>query len=454
MHRIGYVGSGPADCCIFVDLGKLGDAMSHQVVRVRREAIAPCMTCPLCHKLFRDATTIIECLHTFCRKCIYKKLSDEEMECCPICNIDLGCVPLEKLRPDHNLQDVRSKIFPYKRLKMKAPEVASPVTLPAKRKERSLSSLVVSTPRVSTQSGMTGRRSKSIARKASKGSSFTIEKPVKKEEDSIDDDPESSSSPETLNKFTQSTRQNSAGSVPSHNRSPDKGREKGSEPWEGKVDLWKPLNCLVEAANRSKSSKFSTQGSVAKSEARLSHDNEGILSKSKNKEYRQKSKVQDEKNYSDHTPESDRPKKLRKIRQKKARNFGAFRIPPQVLLDASSAKFDRRNYPIWFSLVASDEQEGDGPPLPQIAASYVRIKDGTIPVSFIQKYLRMKLDLTSEEEVEIKCMGQTIIPTLTLNNLVDLWLHTTTTERVSVTIGSSAKDFVMVLDYARRVPDS
>lgn len=33
-----------------------------------------------------------------CRKCIYKKLSDEEMECCPICSIDLGCVPLEKLR--------------------------------------------------------------------------------------------------------------------------------------------------------------------------------------------------------------------------------------------------------------------------------------------------------------------------------------------------------------------
>lgn len=35
-----------------------------------------------------------------CRKCIRKKLSDEEMECCPVCNIDLGCVPLEKLRSD------------------------------------------------------------------------------------------------------------------------------------------------------------------------------------------------------------------------------------------------------------------------------------------------------------------------------------------------------------------
>lgn len=33
-----------------------------------------------------------------CRKCIKKKLSDEEMECCPVCNIDLGCVPMEKLR--------------------------------------------------------------------------------------------------------------------------------------------------------------------------------------------------------------------------------------------------------------------------------------------------------------------------------------------------------------------
>lgn len=33
-----------------------------------------------------------------CRKCIYDKISDEEIECCPVCNIDLGCVPLEKLR--------------------------------------------------------------------------------------------------------------------------------------------------------------------------------------------------------------------------------------------------------------------------------------------------------------------------------------------------------------------
>ncbi|KAL0437403.1 UNVERIFIED_CONTAM: E3 ubiquitin protein ligase DRIP2 [Sesamum radiatum] len=400
--------------------------MSHQVVKVRREAVAPCMTCPLCHKLFRDATTIIECLHTFCRKCIYKKLSDEEMDCCPICNIDLGCVPLEKLswvinvyksalnkkvfplgcnsefliRADHNLQDVRAKLFPHKRINVKAPELVTPVVLPAKRKERSLSSLVVSTPRVSTQIGMTGRRSKSIARKASKGSSFIIEKPVS---NSIEDQPESSSSQELLNKFTQNLRQ--------HTRT------------------------------------------LAKSEEQLSYENEGLPRKTKNKEQRKKSKVKDEKNYGDHAPpESERPKKFSRIREK-ARNFGEL-ASPQAVLDAASAKLDRRAYPIWFSLVASNEVEGDAPPLPQISASYLRIKDGNIPVSFIQKYLKRKLDLTSEAEVDIKCMGQTVIPTLTLNNLVDLWLQTTSTERVSATIGSSAKEFVMVLSYARRVPDS
>ncbi|CAA2975707.1 E3 ubiquitin protein ligase DRIP2-like isoform X3 [Olea europaea var. sylvestris] len=397
--------------------------MSNQTVKVNRDTIAACMTCPLCDKLFRDATTIIECLHTFCRKCIYEKLSDEELECCPICNIDLGCVPVEKLRPDHSLQDVRTKIFPYKRRKVQAPEVVTPVTLPAKRKERSLSSLVVGTPRVSIQSGMTGRRSKSVARKASRGSSFTIEKPLKKDEDSMEDHPESSSSPETLNKFSQNNRKNSTTVQPSSHATPDSGRECGSVPWEGK-------------------------------EAVGSQDSEGHVRKTKSKEHGQKSILQDGKNSGDRSPlESVKPKKMRKIRQKKAQSSREFRISPQAVLDAISTKGERRNNPIWFSLVAADDRDGDSP-LPQISASYLRIKDGSIPVSFIQKYLMRKLDLTSEDEVEIKCMGKSVVPTLQLNNLVDLWLQTASSEKVSATIGSSASDFVMILSYARRAPAS
>lgn len=68
------------------------------VAKVKRETVVACMTCPLCDKLLRDATTISECLHTFCRKCIYEKITEDEIESCPVCDIDLGGTPLEKLR--------------------------------------------------------------------------------------------------------------------------------------------------------------------------------------------------------------------------------------------------------------------------------------------------------------------------------------------------------------------
>lgn len=106
------------------------------------------------------------------------------------------------------MQDVRAKVFPLKGRKVKAPEVVTSVPLPARRKERSLSSLVVSTPRVSTQATMTGRRTKPT-RKASglRSTSFSIEKPIKKEEDLLEDRPDSSSSPDTSHKFAHNSGQ-------------------------------------------------------------------------------------------------------------------------------------------------------------------------------------------------------------------------------------------------------
>lgn len=87
-------------------------------------------------------------------------------------------------RPDHNFQDIRAKIFPFKRRKIKAAEVVPPVSLPAKRKERSLSSLVVSAPKVSTQTGLTGKRTKTGTRKAPalRGCNFLLEESIKTEE--------------------------------------------------------------------------------------------------------------------------------------------------------------------------------------------------------------------------------------------------------------------------------
>ena len=110
-------------------------------------------------------------------------------------------------RPDHNLQDIRAKIFPLKRRKVEAPEVTPTNSLPVKRKERSLSSLVVSTPKVPMQTGLTGRRTKA-ARKAAaiRGCSFAVEEPAKKE-DSAEDHPLSSSSHDSQSKTTRNKRQ-------------------------------------------------------------------------------------------------------------------------------------------------------------------------------------------------------------------------------------------------------
>ncbi|KAL7599113.1 hypothetical protein Lser_V15G27153 [Lactuca serriola] len=413
---------------------------SNLVVKVRRDKIAACMTCPICKKLFRDATTISECLHTFCRKCIRKKLSQEELECCPICNIDLGCVPLEKLRPDHNLQDLRAKILPYKRRRVKAPEVV----VPLRRKERSLSSLVVTAPRVSpspqtptkTTITMTGKRSKVTPRKKSRGSSFCIEKPLLKkqqeQQDSISME-ESSTSHETSNKITHNSKQKNC-STGSHDE-----REGG----EGEAWDWKPLNDLVEAANRSKSSKLTSV--VVKSEACVIKSEGGhVQRKAKGKDELSNKVEDDDDKDKDTATEVVTPPiiKMRRNRKKKSAD--------STVVDAvdSSREKTKRTYPIWFQLVPFQQQEG-GEPLRQIEGRYVKLNDGNVPVSIIQKLVMNKLELPSEHEVELRCMGERVMPTLQLRNLMELWVQAHP-DIITAKIGSSAHQFLMEISYAKK----
>ncbi|KAJ0261890.1 hypothetical protein HA466_0049180 [Hirschfeldia incana] len=410
--------------------------------KVKRERVVVCMTCPLCDNLLRDATTISECLHTFCRKCIYEKITEDEIECCPVCDIDLGGAPLEKLRPDHILQDLRAKIFPLKRKRGRAPEFLSSIALPAKRKERSISSLVVNTPRVVSATGTTGKRSKSLVRKDVRGSGSYTKRAVKKEEDFGDDHTESASSPETLQNFTQNKRQLKKTSYAEANQSLSNRINNVAEPWN-------PLNFLVDVANGTKLSKSSSSQVLdSKSEhGNASHSNV-YGSKTKTKDHKRKCKLEEE---ISNNGETAKLKRTRRTRRKRSSTFGDSKIPS--LQDAANLKQERRKGPVWFSLVASNNQEGEIS-LPQIPANYLRLRNGNVPISFIQKYLMRKLDLKSETEVEIRCMGEAVIPTLELHSLVELWLETTSKhERVAATIGSSAKEFVMVLVYARKLPE-
>ncbi|XP_020091973.1 E3 ubiquitin protein ligase DRIP2-like isoform X2 [Ananas comosus] len=438
-----------------------------QVVRVRRELLTSRMTCPLCNKLLREATTISECLHTFCRKCIFEKLNDEEFDCCPTCNIDLGCLPVEKLRPDHNLQDIRAKIFPFKRRKINAAEVP-PITLPVRRKERSLSSLVISTPRVAAQTSLTGRRTKAARRASasSRGIGSTANESAK-EANNVEDRDESKkiNTSETLMKMAQNKKQNNLDPETS-NQAFNKDTENGRESYMDKAELWKPLNCLVEAANRTKALRSSPQRPIVKEEQINESDNGVMIHKSKFKEHLNKSKAQIDRNGSDSVvPPSAKPKKLQGLSRKRRE----IDTSAQALLDAASTQRDRRTSPVWFSLVASTNQEthfmfsctksgcifreGDAL-LPQLSANYLRIKDGNLPISSIQKYLATKLELASEKEVEIVCRGKPMSPTMNLHSLVDVWLRSESAQKTCTSVGSSAMDFVMVLNYRRKISSS
>lgn len=106
------------------------------------------------------------------------------------------------LRPDHNLQDIRAKIFPFKRRKINALETLPSMAIPppVKRKERSLSSLGFIAPKVSTQIGTTGKRTKAFARRVSRGPSFITEEQSKKRAHSAEDMAAGSSSLDSLYK--------------------------------------------------------------------------------------------------------------------------------------------------------------------------------------------------------------------------------------------------------------
>ena len=49
------------------------------------------LLCPLCDGYFRDAHTVAECLHTFCKTCLYTDFEKRQMreKCCPTCNVRL-----------------------------------------------------------------------------------------------------------------------------------------------------------------------------------------------------------------------------------------------------------------------------------------------------------------------------------------------------------------------------
>ncbi|XP_058153845.1 polycomb complex protein BMI-1 [Dasypus novemcinctus] len=89
----------------------LDPANMHRTTRIKITELNPHLMCVLCGGYFIDATTIIECLHSFCKTCIVRYL--ETSKYCPICDVQVHKTrPLLNIRSDKTLQDIVYKLVP------------------------------------------------------------------------------------------------------------------------------------------------------------------------------------------------------------------------------------------------------------------------------------------------------------------------------------------------------
>lgn len=79
--------------------------------RIKLKSLNPHITCKICKGYLVDATTVTECLHTFCKSCLVKHL--EEKNTCPGCGIVIHqSYPLQYISFDRTMQDIVYKLVP------------------------------------------------------------------------------------------------------------------------------------------------------------------------------------------------------------------------------------------------------------------------------------------------------------------------------------------------------
>ncbi|XP_077978103.1 polycomb complex protein BMI-1-A-like [Glandiceps talaboti] len=83
----------------------------NRATKLKMTELNPHLMCVLCGGYFIDATTIIECLHSFCKTCIVRYL--ETSKYCPVCDAQVHKTrPLLNIRPDRTLQNIVYKLVP------------------------------------------------------------------------------------------------------------------------------------------------------------------------------------------------------------------------------------------------------------------------------------------------------------------------------------------------------
>ncbi|XP_021897050.1 E3 ubiquitin protein ligase DRIP2-like [Carica papaya] len=473
-----------------------------------RDKVVERMTCGICNNLFEDATTINECLHTFCKKCIHKRFLEEDQKECPVCGIELDSNPMKNLRPDHLLQALRQKLFLGERKRDKEPEkvekLLSDAMKPYKRKQKPLSSVGNNKINESIQSAPTEERLKSVPATRKNHAHGKITKQTEESAKKVTFDPKILVCPHEKDIKSARTKSMQIQSNTEENMAKKSSEEGIASLLDLNINMWTPLNCLAEVARETLSKDDCTEvpasethlvslnakaqgkkpsAEVPASETHLVSLNAKAQGKkpctevlasethlvSVNVKAQGKKPIVNEKESTMISCSSMRTRRSQDFPSRKATEPKRAIVPnvqdspPRTAIDSerriiptiqtmaiTNSESSQRFKTIWFSLVASENQKSVSS-LPQIPSPYLRVKDGNLPVSYIKKYLVKKLGLVSEDEVEIFLKGHPMISSVQLHQLVKWWIETSTTSTIQTSVGSSAKDFVMVLSYSRKV---
>jgi E3 ubiquitin-protein ligase DRIP len=111
-----------------------------------------------------------------------------------------------------------------------------------------------------------------------------------------------------------------------------------------KSELWKPLNCLVDAASKTKSFRSSPHSPAVKGDPPNGSPSSEFASREKSGEHLRKSKLQDDK--------KDVPLSV----MLKKKGPGRAKSAASVAAASQKAQNSRPVNPIWFCLIASFEQ--------------------------------------------------------------------------------------------------
>ncbi|KAK9275043.1 hypothetical protein L1049_022301 [Liquidambar formosana] len=509
--------------------------MSNDYVELPRKPIADCLTCTLCKNIYREATTISVCLHTFCKDCIYQKFEEDEANCCPVCEADLGSSPKETLRPDHNYREIVTQIFPFESSTRREQISIAPQVNNTRREEISLAPQVNNTTPEVTKHNASGAK---------------------------DVPQDSGTSQETIGKihddrgFKEKNNHMDQTPSPTSSNYSSTASQKQQNSWE--MELPQVAHTLSEPMAHVDYFKEANKGP---SQKHLSHHKEGIhkeIDLNNNSSNipafnaKNKDKVQTKKKRN----KNRRPRESLFAQRKEDKmissnvmgempkpdqgSVGRTTDPGELTSEHELVKEAMKLLrPIWFCLVACEDKDGNT--MPQIPKRYIKIKlsvptsgikaniakvvrepldpkpvalcldlrqrswrqclqifkvkskvqgslnlklkgklvealadgydeqasrdDGSIeeyesnssdrdmPVRYIKRYLVEKLNLQHESEVEVMCHGEPLIQSLTLKDLVDIWVlaksrtgpvHLKRREGIS-----NGKNFVMDLTYRR-----